>query len=262
MTTVRIITILLIFWLTDKSTVAQNNLIEDQDHPIYKLKSQLQIGDKSALFEIAPYFNGKQKVLVHYGMCSVIGSEAQYAKSIVSNVTLFMEDEFTINELSSAKEFTDFLNQNKNQIVFSELAKAFLITPLEKRKVSFEIRAISESRRSELRNNAYELLSPRWIQNSKIDSLIKQRNPLSLLMIASELFKIRNRPNYHEMEFINLLQLLTDIEIGFRNDSGITSWYIPKDFYKESMLNLLIYFSKYYSQYSWDDEKFIFAIPN
>ena len=67
MRTVRTLTILLLFWLTATPTVAQNLPIVGQDHPIYQLESRLMKGDKSALFDIAPYFDSKQKVIEFLG---------------------------------------------------------------------------------------------------------------------------------------------------------------------------------------------------
>lgn len=81
------------------------------------------------------------------------------------------------------------------------------------------------------------------------------------MIIASELFKIRsrfNRYNFHEDEFIDLLQLYTDIEIGTENEKNEISWHIDKDYYPESKLNLLIYFIKHYKEYAWNDEIGIF----
>ena len=265
MRTVRTLTILLLFWLTAKPTVAQNLPIVGQYHPIYQLESRLMKGDKSALFDIAPYFDSKQKVIEFLGYHRLETFESKIAKRVVSENSLFTNEEFSITDSSTTKQFTDFLNQNKDKIIFSKLATSFLITPLDKRTVSFEIRAVSETRKQELQDSVKALLNLVWVKENKIDSLIEHRNPICLLIIASELFKIRSRFNryyFYEEEFINLLQYLTGTEIGVKNEKGIISWHIDKDYYPESKLNLLIYFSKYYSQYSWNEKKSIFVNPN
>lgn len=265
MRTVRTLTILLLFWLTAKPTIAQNLSIVGQNHPIYQLESRLMKGDKSALFDIAPYFDSKQKVIEFLGYHRLETFESKIAKRVVSENSLFTNEEFSITDSSTTKQFTDFLNQNKDKIIFSKLATSFLITPLDKRTVSFEIRAVSETRKQELQDSVKALLNLVWVKENKIDSLIEHRNPICLLIIASELFKIRSRFNryyFYEEEFINLLQYLTGTEIGVKNEKGIISWHIDKDYYPESKLNLLIYFSKYYSQYSWNEKKSIFVNPN
>lgn len=222
-------------------------------------------GDQSALFDIAPFFDSKKKVIEFLGYHRLETIESDIAKRVVSENSLFTNEEFSITDSSTAKQFANFLNQNKDKIVFSKLATSFLITPLDKRTVSFEIRALSEIRKQELRDSAKALLSPVWVKTNKIDSLIEQVNPISLLIIASELFKIRTRFNryyFYEDEFINLLQYLTGSEIGVKNEKGLTSWHIGEEHYPESKLNLLIYFSKYYAQYSWDEKDSIFVNPN
>lgn len=265
MRTVRTLTILLLFCLTASLTVAQVLPVVGKDHPIYQLESQLMKGDKSALFDIAPFFDSKRKVIEFLRYHPLETFESEIAKRVVLENSLFTDEEFRITDSTTTRQFTGFLNQNKNKIVFSELATSFLITPLDKRTVSLEIRTLSETRKKELQDSAKALLSPVWVKENKIDSLIEQRNAISLLIIASELFKIRSRFNryyFYEEEFINLLKRLTGTEIGVKNEKGTISWHIDKDHYPESKLNLLIYFSKYYSQYSWNEKKSLFVNPN
>lgn len=265
MTTVRIITIWLLLGLTAKTTVGQNLQVVGNDHPIYQLEARLMDGDKSALFEIAPYFDSNKKVIEFLGYHRLETVESEIAKRVVAENSLFTDEEFKITDSSTTKQFTAFLNQNNNKIVFSKLATSFLITPLDKRTVKFEIRAVSEAKKQELQDSAKALLYSDWVKENRIDSIVNQRNPISLLLIASEFFKIRSRFNryyFYEEEFTNLLQYLTGTEIGVENEKKEISWYIDKDFHPESKLNLLIYFSNYYSQYKWDEKKSVFLNPN
>lgn len=263
--TVRTLTILLLFWLTTKPTVGQDFPIAGKDHPIYQLESRLMSGDKSALFEIAPYFDSEKKVIEFLGYHRLETVESEIAKRVVAENTLFTKAEFVITDSSTNKQFSIFLNQNKDNIVFSKLATSFLITPLDKRSVTFEIREVSDYKKQELQDSAITLLSPDWVTENKIDSLIQQQNPISLLLIASELYKIRSRFNryyFYKEEFTNLLLYLIGTEIGVENEKNEISWHIDKDYSPESKLYLLIYFSKYYSQYSWDANKSVFLNPN
>jgi hypothetical protein len=265
MTTVRIITIWLLLGLTAKTTVGQNLQVVGNDHPIYQLEARLMDGDKSALFEIAPYFDSNKKVIEFLGYHRLETVESEIAKRVVAENSLFTAEEFKITDSSTTKQFTAFLNQNNNKIVFSKLATSFLITPLDKRTVKFEIRAVSEAKKQELQDSAKALLYSDWVKENRIDSIVNQRKPISLLLIASELFKIRSRFNryyFYEEEFTNLLQYLTGTEIGVENEKKEISWHIDKDFHPESKLNLLIYFSNYYSQYKWDEKKSVFLNPN
>ena len=265
MTTVRTLTISLLLWLTAKVTVGQNLPIVGNDHPIYQLESRLMDGNKSALFEIAPYFDSNKRVIEFLGYHRLETVESQIAKRVVAENSLFTKEEFIITDSSTTKQFTEFLNQNKDKIVFSELATSFLITPIDKRTVAFEIRAVSEAKNQELQDSAKALLNADWVRENMIDSLVNKQNPISLLLIASELFKIRSRFNryyFYEEEFTNLLQYLTGTEIGVENEKKEISWHIDKDYYPESKLNLLIYFSKYYSQYKWDESQAFFLNPN
>jgi len=258
MTTMRTLTILFLFWLTATKVVGQDN-------PIYQLENRLIKGDKTALFEIAYYFDSNKKVVESLGYHRIETTEARIAKRVIGENCLFTDSEIRITDSTSTKHFTDFLNINKDKVVFSKLATAFLITPLDKRQINFEIRGLSTTRKEELQDSSKKLLSPDWVKESKIDSLIERKNPLALLTIASELFKVRTRWNryyFNEEEFIDLLQFLTGIEIGVENEKQEMSWHIDKDYYPKSKLNLLVYFSKFYSQYSWDDKQSVFLNPN
>jgi hypothetical protein len=263
--TVRTLTILLLFGLTAKTTVGQHLQVVRKGYPIYELETRLMNGDKSALFEISPYFDSKKKIIEFLGYHQRETVESKIAKRIVAKNTLFTEAEFKISDSSTAKQFTNFLNENKDKIVFSKLATSFLITPLDKRTVTFEIRPVSEGKKQELQNRAKTLLNLDWVRENKIDSLVSQKNSASLLLITSEFFKLRsmlNRYYFYEEEFINLLQYLTGTEIGVENERKKISWHIDKDYDSESKLNLLIYFAKYYAQYKWEEKDQVFVNPN
>lgn len=260
----RTLTIWLVFLLISTLTVAQDIRMIEQDHPLYQLESRLMKGDKSALFEIALYFDSKKKVIEFLGYHQLETSESAIARRVVAENSLFTDEEFKITASSTTKQFTDFLNKNNNNIVFSELATSFLITPLDKRTITFEIRALPEARKQELKDRAKALLSPEWVKKSKIDSFVKEKDPFSLLLIASELFKRRSRFNryyFNKDELTQLLQYFTGTDFGVENEKGILSWHPDKDYYPSSQLNLLIYFSRFYSQYSWNDKDSGFTNP-
>ncbi|QNR24536.1 hypothetical protein [Croceimicrobium hydrocarbonivorans] len=261
----RTLAILLLFYLTVKPAVGQDISVAGSNHPIYKLESRLMSGDKSALFEIAPYFDSQKKLIEFLGYHKIETVESKIAKRIVRENTLFTKAEFVITDTSTTEQFSTFLNFNKDNIVFSKFATSFLITPLNKRSVTFELREVSNYKKQELQEIEGKLLSLKWVKENKIDSLIEQQNSISLLLIASELYKFRSRFSryyFYEEEFTNLLQYLTGTEIGVEDEQKKISWHLDKDYDPISKLNLLIYFSKYYSDYNWDVNKSVFLKPN
>lgn len=229
--------------------------------PVYKLEQRLMDGDKNALFEIAPLFDDKTVFIERLGY-HIIDTRIKYAaKRIVTENTIFTSAEISIDTLTSGNDFKDFLEKNYPKITYSTLADAFLITPLEKRKIKYEIRQVTPNKLNELKSNMPQMLAPDWVTVSGTDKLIKAKDSKALLAIASECFKKRHRFDryYQNMEeFTNLLQALIGIIIGVENELNEISWHIDKDFYSNSSLNLLIYFSKHYKDYKWDTNKQLF----
>jgi hypothetical protein len=214
-------------------------------------------GDKKALFEIAPYFDSKKKVVEFLGYHRNETNESRIARRIVNENCIFTENEILITSKTAAKDFLSFLKKNENKITFSKLADAFLITPLELRVARVDFREISAIRSAELKGKYLELLEKEWVKKAKIDSFISKKDPKALLLIASELYKIRYRFNrYHlnENEYVELLQLLTGFEIAVENDKKELDWYIDKELYPDAALSLLIYFTGYYSKFNWDSK--------
>lgn len=288
MTAIRKITILALIGLTIYISVGQNrptfplekelkklerlnksalyDIATDYDSTrIFQLEKNLEQGDKSALFEIASYFDSKKIIEVSLDHHRYLSTESDRSKWLVVSNSLFTDTEIQISDLTSAEQFTMFLNSNKDKIVFSDLANKFLITPLDKREVDFEIKELSSTRKKELQDHYLKIVSSTWIKEYKIDSLFKEKNPVLLLTLVSELYKrcsMEHTFSSESKKYIDLLQLMTGIEIGVINDKGKISWHIEEDVDTKSKLNLLIYFSKYYLQYSWDQNQFIFTSPN
>jgi hypothetical protein len=251
------ILLLLILWLT-------NNNLFGQKHALYNIESRIITGQKNALFEIAVYFDSPEKITEYLGYHIMETTESQVAKRIVEENCIFTKNEILISNNTTAKEFITFLKYNENKILFSRYADAFILTPLELRTAKVEFREMSQYRKTELKKNFTELLKKDWVRKTQIKSLIAEKDPKVLLFIASELYKIRYRFNIHhfnENEYIELLQSLTNIEIGVENAKNEQTWHIDKEFEPNASLNLLIYFSSNYSKFIWDDKDFIFKNP-
>lgn len=231
-----------------------------QENAVYKLEKRLKQGDKTALFEIAPYFDSKNEIKEYLGWDIIKTTEALVSKRIVKENSLFMDHEIIISDSTTSKQFSDFLAINKNKIVFSSLVQAFLLTPLEKREVRFEIRELSERKKLELINKSSDYKIFPWVKNNKIEALIKAKNPKALLLIASEFYK---RQYWVETlnEFMDLFELLTGTEIAVENENKELSWHIEKEYDQIAALNLLIFFLNHYKAYHWDDKNAVFRNP-
>ena len=230
------------------NTSAQSGLFEG-------LEQRLMQGDKSALYQIATYFDSKKPFIEMLGYHIINTDEASVAKRIVSENCIFMKHEIEINGQTTTKQFTNFLN-NATKLQFSALAEAFLITPLESRTARVEFREITQNSIAALKQKYTELLSKDWVTNARIHTLIAQRDPKALLIIASELYKERYRFNRHNSNkdvYTNLLQLLTHCEVAVETEKKELSWHVAEEFYPDASLNLLIYFAGNYVKYSWDE---------
>ncbi len=233
-----------------------------QDSVLNKFEARLMLGDKSALFEIAPYFDSTKKVTEFLGYHIFDPTQSQIAERIVEENCFFTDEEIKITGNTTAKQFSAFLTQHKDKIFFSTLAQAFLLTPLENRTTKFDIREISNDRKLTLKKMEVELKSLDWVKRDKIDSLIRVKDPKALLLIASALFKVRyrfNRGYFKQNEFTDLLQLLTGTEIAVDNEKGELSWHVEKEFYPQASLNLLVYFAANYAKYKWDGQISVFT---
>lgn len=233
-----------------------------QTDALYKLEARLMQGDKTALYEIAPYFDSKREVVEFLGYHRLEVAESSVARRIVRENSLFTEDEFRILGSTTAAEFINFLHRNNEKILFSKLTDAFLITPFEDRRTNFEVRKITDKKLADVREHTQNLSELQWVWENKIDSLINEKNPLALVTIASGLFKERyryNRYTFNAKEFTDLLQLLTGVEIGVPNEKNEITWHIDHEFSPECRLNLLIYFATHYKQFVWNADLSVFS---
>ncbi len=228
---------------------------------VYDVEKHVIRGDRGALAELIPYLASKKTVIEHLGYHVIGTTEAQIARRIIWENCIFLTDEINVTDSLTSDDFNRFLAENENRIVFSPLAAAYLITPLEQRLVKIRLRAISENRKTELKHRLRHILSKKWVKAARIDSLMNRKDPRSLLLIASEFFKARYRFNEYpdQDEFVELLQYLTGTQFGVLDENNEIVWHLEKDLDEESKLNLLIYFSKYYKDYVWNDSTSVFS---
>ncbi|MGI4866225.1 MAG: hypothetical protein ACRYFZ_20030 [Janthinobacterium lividum] len=252
---------MLLLWLAVIPAVAQQSVA--QQSPLQQLGGRLRRGDQQALLELAPYLDSHRVVTEFLGYHVLKVEEASIAKRLLTENCLFTASELNLDSAVSARQFTTFLAANRSRLVFSPLATAFLLTPLEQRTAITHFRVISPARQQELEARAADLFGQPWAQASKVDSLVAHENPAALLVIAAELFKVRERFNEYiaKEEYTDLLQLLTGTEIGTENERHEISWHLDKDFEPASQLNLLIYLTNAYRHYTWNQREHRFVNP-
>ncbi|QJP35454.1 hypothetical protein F0365_14110 [Nonlabens sp. Ci31] len=240
--------LLIILIFISANIFAQNERFEFLDY-------QLRKGDFNALNEVAEYFDSKTELNEYLGYHILKSNESNLAKRLVRENSLFLDSEIIIDSTTTSSDFKNFLKNNRNNITFSNLANAFLITPFDKRKTDFEIIEITDFKWNNLKVKRNELLNLDWVRKNGIDSLVNSGNPLALLKIASVLLKNRYRFDeyYDNEDVINLIQLLTKSQIAVPNESGELSYHLDKDFYEQSKINLVTFFANNYKQYRWDE---------
>lgn len=234
------------------------------NHELYQLQRKMKKGDKDALFKIANYLDSQKELTEMLSYNHVVSTnESQVAKRILELNTLFTEEEIIINDTTSKQDFLNFLNVNKDKIYFSEYARAFLITPLELRNPKVEFREVTKQKKSLLKDK-YEM-SLRYVKDNNIDSLIKQKDPKALLLIASELYKGRDWLNSCfgiSSLYVNILKTLTNLEIAVEDENNFITWHIEEEYHSTAALNLLCYFSANYTDFKWNNKKNIFENKN
>jgi len=236
---------------------AQNISFEKNQH-IYELEKKIRKGDFQAFLEIGNYFDREKSVTEFLGYHIIHTNESNVSKRIVRENSFFLDSEIIIDSITTTNQFRDFLIQNKKNIVFSELADAFIITPFEKRKTDFQIQELTISKINLLESKKEEVLNLNWVKSNSIDKLIEQKNPKVLLILSSLLLKNRYRFNEYKdnnAEIVNLIRLLTKSNIAVPDETGKMNLHIEEDFYETSKINLVVFFANNYKKYKWNKAK-------
>ncbi len=251
----RIIALFLI--LISSNLFAQNISFEKNEH-IYELDKKIRKGDFQAFLEIGNYFDSKKSVKEFLGYHIINTNESNVSKRIVRENSFFLDSEIIIDSTTTTNQFRNFLIQNQKNVVFSDLADAFIITPFEKRKTEFQIQELTESKINILESKKKEVLNLDWIKSNNIDKLIEQKNPKVLLILSSLLLKNRYRFDEYKKnnaEIVNLIRLLTKSNIAVPDETGKINFHIEEDFYEISKINLVVFFANNYKNYKWNKAK-------
>jgi hypothetical protein len=226
---------------------------------------RLRAGDKQAILQLAPYFDSKKTLTEHLGYHILQTGERGIARRFIDENCLFTSSELSIKPSTSAKDILVFYQLNKDKIVFSADAGAFLITPLTSRSVAFETRELTEKRKAELKEKSVDILYQLSLSEDEISEMVQKKDPKVLYKIAASLFRGRTRFDEYQSDaaaYIELLQLLTGIDIGVPDEKGKITYRIETTFEPDAKLNLLIYFAKSYQEYQWNSTSGTFYNKN
>lgn len=96
-----------------------------------------------------------------------------------------------------------------------------------------------------------------WIQHNAYRDLMQTTHPRSLFYLATQIFKINNDEqidrHYLTRKYSHALKQLTRIKIGFKNKQGKLVYTRPKEKDIVYQRNQIIYWSKHFEDYEWDD---------
>jgi len=233
---------------------------------IYKLKQKLESGQKNAFYELASYLDSHKKLAEFLGHHYLETEESSLAKRAIEENSIFTNQEIIIDSISSSKQFLDFLRKNDGKIKYSTEIQAFYITPIARRKESVEFRELPKAKFEKLSKRIPKILQHDWATNAGIDVLIQQNKPESLLKICEEFYRRRDKFNFYNPNKDDLYDVLSflirkDIGLIGRNN-GLTWNTTDFNFDNNSILNLLIYFSKNYKNFVWNDSEKYFINKN
>jgi hypothetical protein len=236
---------------------------DEKEHRIYKIERELMNGNKQALVQIAKYFGSEKQLVEYLGYHRLESTVGGIAARIARENCMFLDSEFKFSESTTKREFLKFFNEREEEIVFSDLANAFIITPFDQRDVVFELSEISEKVNQEAEHFASDLGDVDWANENEIPQAITKGDPQVLVQIASLFAKARGRFNHHNYnleEYIKLIHYLTGVNVSVRNEKGELIFHLQEDFGRESKINLLIFLAKYVDHFKWDAQNRIFRI--
>lgn len=255
-----------IFLLLINFLYCQNSIAQYSESNIYKLKLRLEDGDKKAFYELAPFFDRHKKLVEFLGYHYLETKESDLAKRIFKENFIFPEDEKKINEINSTKEYLIFLNLKRNKLKYSKDLATFYINPIVDRKENIKFRELPKAKIEKLNQTKTKILNEDWLKKTNIKFLIEKKNPECLLKICQEFYRKRDRfnsYNYNKKYYYDLLQLLIQKDIGAVGRDNSFTWDANDyNFDNNSILNILIYFTKNYQKFRWNENENHFVNSN
>ncbi len=253
--------ILFLFLFISYNLCAQNVSFYENKH-LYELEEKIKKGDFKAFVDIAAYFDSKKSVIEFLGHHVIHTNESAVSKRIVTENSFFLENEVVIDSTTTTKQFQDFIIKNRKKMVFSDLGKAFIITPFNKRRTTYLLQQLTVGKLAFLESKRDEILNSEYMKSAGITKFLEQKNPEVLLRLSSLLLKNRYRFNEYkdgDEQIVNLIRLLIRNNIAVPNETGAMNFHVEKDFYDISRINLLVFFANHYKDYKWNDRENCFV---
>lgn len=223
---------------------------------LYKLEDRIIKGDFEALKDIAKFLDDTTFVQEFLGYHNYPNSARGIAIRIIEENCLFTKSELDIDSSISTIKFLNLLTDNK--ISFDDRTGVFLITDLNKRTTAYQLKVLSEYDLKRLDTTVIKPPYPEWYYESQIDGFLITKNSEVLLQIASAWYKKRSRFNryyFGDEEFLDLMKILTNIDLGVPDEDGKTTFLYQDDYYAKARLNYLIYWANHYNHYKWNEVK-------
>src|SRR6185437_14003152 len=137
-----IISVSCMAFVSNAQTWRLYNYYSRYDSIVDILKTKLCKGDKNALKDLGDLLSNNDTVIDHLGYHQLQNTVAGIARRTLQENFAFTEEEIKANILASQEDFIRFFVQNENQIVFSDIAGCFVLTPFDKRKVEYDLEKI------------------------------------------------------------------------------------------------------------------------
>jgi hypothetical protein len=243
-----------LFWLSFR--------LPAQLDTLYAIEARIMQGDLPSLAKMGTFLDSKKQIIEYLGHHRLHPTEGEIARRIIRENTLFTASEVTVDEDITAQDFSTFLATHP--VRFCDTVTAFLVTPLNARQVSCELRPLSAAVREQLRKQSQESWGYVWLKFDDLYQLIARHDARCLPMIAAQFYRHRNRHNRYYFgpdEFTDWLKLLTGMEVGVPNMEGTITFFYDRDYYGIAALNLTIYWIQNYHVFVWDPSKQIFRNP-
>lgn len=229
---------------------------EDLRDKLYRLEDRIISGDIDALRQLAGYIDDTAYVHEFLGWHSYPNTASGIATRVIKENCLFTNNEFKVDSTISASKFLKVVNSGK--LVFDSLTRMFLLTTLEERNTSYQLKAISEYDLKRVDTAIGRPAYSAWYYENHIDSLFATKNPETLKWIASAWFHERSRFNrycFNDDEFIDLIKKLTHVELGVPDEEEEITFLYRDDYYAKARLNFLIYWTNHYTDYRWNEKE-------
>lgn len=236
--------------------LAGNAQKEGLKYKLYKLEDAIIKGNIESLKEMAKYIDDKSFVQEFLGYHNYPNTARGIAIRIIEENCFFTENGFNIDSTISTYSFLEMLNSGK--VVFDDLTGMFLTKPIANCKTAYQLKKLSKFDLARVDTTAITSPYPEWYYENQIDGFLINKDPQSLLWIASAWYQKRSRFNryyFNDEEFLDLMKKLTHLDLGVPDEDGKTTFLYKDDYSAKARLNYLIYWANHFQDYQWNEQQ-------